>query len=482
MRMKEPEKINKSKERNEEEVEGFQAMVLACRERPHLAFGALNKLQFEWLQKLAKTNSELYGILENYRLSAQKNFIGHQLAYERRQWLGAFPELQGNEIEFDVGVMANDNPVEYLHKRMQMAQIDKHGMVIVMKTLTGHIILLANHDLTQKNVISVEPNPHNKLFVYRNSKYICVPRFGFTRSTRVFCRQTGENLYSFGGEIGNKVLDNVLDEMYVREYYGPILRLLKITDTRAVPVYETAACCDLESLKLNIMPSPAGELILSVCIVCWKAKKSVLQTGCVIWELQIEPKNKKPYFAHAILFDGVFSVEIIRPGGFATEAIFIDADLGCFINMGCDEDGEKFRQFSTKHFLVLTWQKCGYMKFCVYNKIMRQVTRKFQVSVYPTEKTPFMNLIQERILVVTHRVPERIHRVRIMVFDILDKDPARSSWIFSDTYKYLKPTNEGLLEISANFYGTLTLTRKHFKTLSTKDSLKMLRDLENVTF
>ena len=474
--------LTKFKDRTEEKkVESVRALIYAFRERPHLGFSVLNKLPLEQLHKLTRTNSELQGILEKYCSSAPKHFIGHQLSYQRMQWFHGFPELEGNELEFDIDVIANDNPVEYLHKRLLRVQLDEHGAVMVVKSITGHLILLTNYDLTEKTVISIEPNPCNYIRVYRSSKFICVTNYGSTGRALVYCRQTGEKLYTFRGNVGSKILDNVLDEVYVREYNRPILSIFKFTKTRAISVYETTGCCGIKSLKLNIMPSSSGLIILSFCISCWKAKKSVLQTRSVIWELQIKPKIKNPEDAVSILDNGVFILENCTRTQEALEKIFIDPEIGCVIEIDHHEHGRNLRHLISKQFIILAWQQNGYLRFSVYDRNARQVTKKFQVMTYPTEKIPWLNLVQERILVVTHRVPERFHRVRIIIFDIHDQEPETSMRIISDTYKYLRPTDQGLLEISANHWGTLTICRKHFKVLDTKEKEKMLHAFENVS-
>ena len=475
--------LTKFKDRTEEKkVESVRALIYAFRERPHLGFSVLNKLPLEQLHKLTRTNSELQGILEKYCSSAPKHFIGHQLSYQRMQWFHGFPELEGNELEFDIDVIANDNPVEYLHKRLLRVQLDEHGAVMVVKSLTGHLILLTNHDLSEKIVIPMEPNSCDIITVYRSSKLICVADYASSDQTLVYCRQTGEKLYNFRGHVGSKILDNVIDEVYVREYYNrPILRIFKFTKTRAVCVYETTGCCKLTSLKLNIMPSSLGQMILSVCISCWKAKKSVLLTKRVIWELQIRPKIKNPEDAVSILDNGVFILENCTIAQEALEKIFIEPETGSVIRIDHDEDGRNLRHLISNQFIILAWQQSGYLRFKVYDRNARQTTRKFQVMTYSTEKIPWLNLVQERILVVTHKVPERNHRVRIIVFDIQDQEPEISVRIFSDTYKYLRPTNQGLLEISANHWGTLTISRKHFQILDTKEKEKMLHAFENVS-
>lgn len=474
----EREKIIKIKDRSEEkEVKCAEAIIVACRAKPHLAFGVLKKMPLEQLLKLAKKNSVLCEVLESYWCSAPEDILGHQLAYQRVQWFHEFPEHQGNELEFEIGVISNDCPVEYLHDRFHKIQLDEHGIVMVVKAQAGHLILLTNYDLTQKKVIPIQ-STCNFIRVYRSSKIICVTRFGSTGQTLVYCRQTGNRLYTFQGIVGKKILDNHLDEVFIREYNGPILSIYKLTKTGAISVYETTGCCGMKLIRLNIMPSAAGQMILSVCISCWKVSKSALKTKCVVWELQINPRDKNPDFARSILVDGVFIVDLYVGGIDAVETIFIDSDLGSIIEIDHDKDGKNFYPLISKQLIVLTWQKCGYRSFSVYNRNTRQVTRTFQVSVSPTEHQPYMNLVQERILVVTHMPPDRFHRIRIMVFDIKDQEPATTMRIFSDSYKCIIPTNLGLLEISANHWGTLTICRKHFKTLGPNLSTKKL--LHNV--
>ena len=350
--------------------------------------------------------------LENYWRSVPKDFIAHQQAYQRMQWFHGFPELKSNESEFNVGVISNDNPLEYLNRRLQRVQIDEYGIVMVMKTLNGQMILITNHEMTKKTVISV-PNPCTFIGVYRSAKFVCVVNPVSTGQAKVYCRQTGKKLYTFRGNIGSKLLDNVLDDLYVREYNQPILSIFKLTETGSYTVFETTGCCSMKSFKRNFVPSPSGLLLLSVCSSCWKANKSVLNTN--IWELQIKPLNDNPVRAHTTFSHGVFTVELFHESCDTIEAIFIDPDLGCIIQLDCDKDGKDFRYFQTKQLLILTWQSCGYQKICVYNKIRRQVQRKIQVMISSSEQNPFVKAIHNRILVVTFGAPEQTHRVRIMV-------------------------------------------------------------------
>ena len=442
--------------REEEEGQCVQGLILACQGRPHLAFSMLNKLSLRQLNQLDKTSSDMRELLQTY-VPGQKALEANQLEYLAEQWFQECPQHRSREMDFNVGVMYNEFVVEYIHHRLQQFHFDEFGIVLVVKTKTGFLILIADADLTQKNVIRLEPNPLEKLCLHKSSKYLVIRQ----SQIQVYNRQTGKKLYSIMGYCMFDVYDCNRDDVILGFHQGgDTVDLFKLADSAMTTIYSIQECCDIMSLRCNIIPSASGEKIIRVCTQCWKVKNFCPWGSEVVWEFQLVPKIQNHEIAQTSLEFDIVSLAICQ--GVYSEMIFINPNSGQVLPIEQNVNGKYLTHICSRDFIVLTWIIDERHKFSVYNK-KSGMTSKFQIPLIKGCSLLHLEIILENILVVTTKPPNTHIPITIMIVDI--SAPNFTMRKTNTPYSFIRIKDHGIMEVFKKNSGILTITQKKFKTM-----------------
>ena len=469
--------------RKEQELKSLQGLISTCQSRPYLAVSLLKKLPARRVQELTGTDSEIREIFHTFR----KQFRGHDGEWLSEQWLHGFPDPHPNKLEFNGDGIINDddddddddeeeeevegrfdnpalNLIEKFYQLVKHFSFDEFGAVIVVKIHNGYSILLTDKALTEKKVISWEPDEpfYSRCPVLIVSKFCCLPSIT-SGSFAVYSRLTGEELYTVQGSVCF-LYSQETDYLFSRQENDVTIGVHKLTESGGELLCSVPPCCGLFDFKVHIMTTQKGQFILSACKSCWTARKTALQNGEVVWEIKIPPKTVTPtVWIYPWVESGIFSISFSNTHRLI-DTVFVDTELGNVIDIKHDEDCTRLKHLCNEHFIVLTWQHGGFQNFKVYNRTLR-LTQELNVAIYVTERLPQLKIIGENILVVTMNANYMSRDVRIWAIDLDATDIIYNMRKMSAPFARVLAIDEGLVELSVNHLGTLSVTRKNYKEI-----------------